>query len=118
MSKHIHIGNNGEEIATQFLLSIGYEILERNYRYKKSEIDIIARDNTTIVFVEVKTRNSQSNEGILNSVTDSKIIKLQEGAEAYLEKKSITGLVRFDIIWIILSNSYPDIEHIKDAFWG
>lgn len=116
MSEHIKTGEQGEALAQSFLTKLGYHILATNFRYEKSEIDIIAKENDTIVFVEVKTRSSMRFGLPEEAVTEKKQEKLMEGATFYLEENEIKSSFRFDIIAIYLYNGQSEIFHIKDAF--
>lgn len=107
------IGNSAEEKAVQFLIAKNYQILHQNWRYKHAEIDIIAKDFETIVFVEVKYRKN-SNFGFPESfVTKNKIKKMHQAAQAFIDEHNWEGELRFDIIAIEANN----IEHFIDAFY-
>jgi putative endonuclease len=80
MAKHIETGKFGEDLATEFLIKKGYKILERNYRHRRSEIDIIAEFNNEIIFVEVKTRHE--NYIIEPSISAHKIKHLESAFTA------------------------------------
>lgn len=116
MSDKIKTGNKGEEFATNFLMEKGYEIVARNYRYKHAEIDIIARLNTFLVFVEVKTRSSSAFGEPEDFVNKHKAGKIMEGAEQFMIDHGYHGNIRFDIISIKLADA-PIIEHFEDAFY-
>ncbi len=109
-------GSYGEALAVQYLLGKGYEILYTNYRAQKVEVDIIAKHNNQIVFVEVKTRNS-----LLvypeKAVGKSKQKNLQTAAEIFIESKQLKNELRFDIIAIIKQKNNIEIEHFEDAFY-
>jgi putative endonuclease len=113
MAEHNLSGQKAEEKATLYLKDKGYEILERNYRYRRSEIDIIARKENLIVFVEVKYRSGNSYGDPEISVNEKKESQVLSGAENYLFEKDWNGEVRFDIISILSDCS---IEHFEDAF--
>lgn len=109
-----NIGNSGESIAAEYLKGIGYEIVERNVYIGGGELDIIAKDGDTLVFVEVKARNNYTFGSPLESLTPQKIQKIIHCAKMYIASKKYYGkTVRFDVIAIV--GKY--IEHIKDAFW-
>ena len=117
MSKNIKIGREGEQQAAEYLKSLGWEILHANYRYGRSEIDIIARDADSLVFVEVKRRKNADYGYPEQSVTQKKIEMLRSGAEGYLNEEEWTGPIRFDIVSIIgYQKSTPEIVLFKDAF--
>lgn len=117
MENTLSIGNQGEQIAAEYLVKNGYNILHKNWRYKKLEIDIIARDKDELVIVEVKTRKNEDFEGPNDVVTKKKQKYLIEAAGAYIEEFDIDRETRFDIIHIITQGMEPKIEHIKDAFY-
>jgi putative endonuclease len=112
------LGTTGESIAASHLVRQGYTILERNYRFRRYEIDIVARKGGTIVFVEVKTRSSQLFGHPVLSVTPLKSKRIMQAARGYIEKAGFSRLqVRFDVITLLFSgNSAPRVEHIENAF--
>ena len=118
MAFHNDLGRKGEDLAADYIRNKGYIILEQNYRHKKAEIDIIAKINNCIVFIEVKTRRNTIFDLPENAVDRKKMDKLQEGALYYIELHNITSDIRFDIISIIIDNKNMDINHIEDAFWN
>jgi putative endonuclease len=113
MARHIESGQQAEEKAALFLTEKGYEILERNYRYRRSEIDIIAKKKNLIVFVEVKYRSGNAFGEPEGSVDEKKEAQVLLGAENYVFEKDWHGDIRFDIISILSNRS---IEHFEDAF--
>lgn len=115
MAQHNETGKEGEEMATLFLIKNGYKILSRNFRYKKSEIDIIAQKEKTIAFVEVKTRTNAFFQEPELSVTRSKQKQITLGANFYIQENDINLDIRFDIIAITLFGN--KINHIEDAFY-
>ena len=111
------IGNYGENLACNFLQKHDYQILERNFLSYRGEIDIVARDKDTLVFVEVKTRTQTYCGQPAEAVNFSKKKQLYKVAEYYLYlHHQLECKVRFDVIEIILygSNSYH-IQHPKDT---
>jgi putative endonuclease len=117
MIHHQYTGKRGERLAAAFLCNAGYEILQTNWRWKHAEIDIIARHNDVLVFVEVKTRSSTIYGLPEESVSQAKQCKLAEAAEAYLEQTRHKGEIRFDIISILVQKNRCEILHLKDAFF-
>jgi len=111
------LGQSGENSATDFLLSNGYKIITRNYHSAYGELDIIASKDDTIVFIEVKTRSSNT-EAALNSVSVSKQTKLKKTASIFLSQHTSFELLatRFDVISIIHKNHKQQLNHLKDAF--
>ena len=110
-------GDKGEETAASYLQKINYDILERNYRSKKSEVDIICKLGETLVFVEVKLRTSDKYGKPESFVSEAKASKIMEGAEAYINENDWNGNIRFDIISILIRSGTEEIKHFKDAFY-
>lgn len=110
-------GKSGEEIATSHLIARGYRILARNYRFRRYEIDIVARKENVLVFIEVKTRSSRSFGSPLFSITHTKTKRIIEAATAYVERGKLAHLqVRFDVITLFLKDGSAVIDHIENAF--
>lgn len=114
MKNKAEIGENGELLAKEFLLNKNYNILHSNWRFKRSEIDIIVQDKNTIVFVEVKARNNSLFGNPEDFVSANKVKKMREAAEAYIEQFDWKGELRFDIIAIEKGNK---VIHFEDAFY-
>jgi len=110
------IGKNGEDEALRFLEAKGYEILQRNYRFKRSEIDLVANKEDLLIFIEVKVRSSNSYGFPESFVSDNQIDRIMEAAEEYQYQKNWMGNIRFDIISIEGKGSDLKITHFKDAF--
>lgn len=110
------IGDKGEQITVNYLQNNGYEIVSRNYRFKKAEIDVICKKVDQLVFVEVKTRTSTKYGQPEEFVTEAKALKIMEGAEAYMVEKKWGGPIRFDIVSVVLSRGEYEVSHFKDAF--
>jgi putative endonuclease len=116
MVKSKDIGKNGEDEALRFLEAKGYEILNRNYRFKRSEIDLVASKDNLLIFIEVKVRSSNSFGYPESFVSDSQIERIMEAAVEYQYQKNWIGNIRFDIISIEGKGSDLKITHFKDAF--
>lgn len=116
MAKHNDFGKLGEELAVNYLIGKGYEILERNWRNIHKEIDIIAKDGTDLVIVEVKTRQTDEYGNPDVAVTKKKQRMLIAAANAYITRNNLDIETRFDIISIVFKDDAPVIEHIEDAF--
>ncbi len=116
--QRIQSGWTGEQVAVVFLKSKGYTIVEQNFKNKIGEIDIIATDQKTLCFIEVKTRHSDILGSPLEAVTKTKQKKITRVALSYLQWKGIPeGDMRFDVVGIRLSGEKADhIELIKNAF--
>ena len=117
MAEHNKTGELGEEIAVGYLAHKGLQIIERNYRFKNSEIDIIARDGDEMVFVEVKTRHSNFILEPEYSVTKKKQSMIIKGANHYLISRDIELESRFDIVTVVIFPEGEDINHLKSAFY-
>jgi len=117
MAKHNELGELGEDLAVEELKKNGYEIVERNWRYKKAEIDIIARKNEVLAIVEVKTRSSDYFGDPQDFVNTKKIKMLVEAVNEYVNSKDLEVEVRFDIMAIIINENKLTIEHLEDAFF-
>ncbi len=117
MSDKIKKGRQAETLAADFLAQQGYEIVERNFRYKRSEIDLIVRKNGWLIFVEVKMRSSDA-FGFPEEFVDYKKAKnIVYGAEQYTYENNYEGNVRYDVIAISMKNGEPEIRHFEDAFY-
>ena len=116
-SKYLHLFSlmaAQETFDEEYLKNKNYTILFMNWRYKHSEIDIIAHDGKMVVFVEVKSRKNNQFGNPEEFVTKQKIKKMHEAAEAYIVQFDWKGELRFDIIAI---ESNKDIMHFEDAFY-
>jgi putative endonuclease len=110
-------GEKGESIAVRYLKKKGYKILEKNYRTKLGEIDIIAKDKDTIVFVEVKSRRSWQFGNPKGAVTLAKQRKISKVALYYLKTNDRSNAkARFDVVTITATRDKSKIEIIKNAF--
>jgi len=108
------LGKWGEEQAAVFLIKKGYELVEKNWRSRPGEIDLVMRDNDTLVFVEVKTRSGKAFGYPEESITENKIAVLLEACQKYIDEKEFNLDWRIDIISIIGSPALGvrEIEHI------
>jgi putative endonuclease len=111
------IGDRGEEQAKAHLLENGYLLLETNWRHKKYELDIIAKINQTIVFIEVKTRKNNTFGEPELSVTKKKQHFLIAAAQQYVITNNIEEEFRFDIIAITNNSQNKSIQHLESAFY-
>lgn len=114
MYQRHELGRNGEKIVKNYLEYIGYKVIGVNFRYRKYEIDVIAKDKNEIVFIEVKTRSSK-NYGIPSeSVTKLKLKHILKTAEYYLYIYKIENCyTRFDVIEVYFYKEKYYIHHIK-----
>ena len=110
-------GQLGENLAVEYLQKKGYLILERNFRFERGEIDIIAEINGVLVFVEVKSRSSKIFGEPEEAVTPSKQRQIRNVAEGYLFKNNIDDReCRFDVIAVEYKGTTTTIRHLQDAF--
>ena len=118
LNKPQRLGQKGEELATLFLQQKNYRIIVRNYRCKIGEIDIIASDKKTLVFIEVKTRSSHFFGSPAMAVTTKKQRQISRAAENYLAQNHLFDApARFDVIGITLpADGTTEIDHIENAF--
>lgn len=109
-------GNIGEDIVAKYLEEKGYKIIERNFRCKLGEIDIIAQDKEEIVFIEVKTRKILSYGNPADSVNQPKQKHIYKASEYYLLiNNKLDDFTRIDVIEVYLNNAGYKINHIKKA---
>jgi putative endonuclease len=113
---NVDVGRRGEELAVEFLRKKGYRVIERNFTFGKGEVDIIALDGKTVVFIEVKSRRSGQFGSPEDAVGQRKQRQLAKLALAYLQRHRLYLKVdcRFDVVAV----SFDDrtIKHITNAF--
>lgn len=108
-------GKQGEEIAGRFLQTRGYEILALNWRCKEGEIDVVARQGETLVFVEVRTRR-QGTDAAFESISPRKQKRMIAAAHQYLNANQLDDtLWRIDAIAVSFERGAPLIEHVENA---
>ena len=111
------LGKTGEELAADHLIKSGFRILFRNWKWGRNEIDIIAEQKDTIVFVEVKTRDEHYLEHPSTALNREKQKSIIYAADGYIRKFDINLESRFDVIIIIKKGDSYDIDHIENAFY-
>lgn len=117
MAEHNELGQAGERLAVEYILSIGYTLRHCNWVCGKKEIDIVAVDGDELVIIEVKTRSTDFFEHPKEAITNSKIRNLVAAAEEYIFEFDILMETRFDIVAVVPEgNGSYRIEHVKDAF--
>lgn len=118
MSKeNLRFGRRGEDRAADFLVSRGYKLLQRNYKSKLGEIDIIARDKETVCFIEVKSRNTVRFGLPQEAVSRLKQKQIAKVATMFLKENNLLdSFARFDVVSVLFSGEKENIELIKDAF--
>ena len=107
-------GRDAEDLAASFLTHHGLKLIERNYRCRFGEIDLIARDGKTLVFVEVRMRTRADFGGAAESITAAKRLKLTRTARHYLAQLHAMPACRFDAL--LLSGKRAAPEWVKNAF--
>src|SRR5687767_13813196 len=118
MAEHNEVGRMGEELANKYLVDLGYEILERNWRYSRFELDVVALKEDTLHFIEVKTRKTTEFGLPEEAVDEIKISCLVEAGEEFLYQHPEWRKVQFDVLSICL-NPYDEIEYflIEDVYF-
>ena len=117
MDNRRSLGDRGEDMAAAHLKKQGYKILERNYRTPIGEIDLVARHQGALVFIEVKTRRSRRFGSPQEAVHPAKQERLRHLAEYYLQQQGLGEvMVRFDVVGILWEQGKPVIEVIPGAF--
>ena len=115
MAQHNELGKKGEQLAVDFLLKNGYEIVERNYRFDKAEVDIIAKQKDILAIIEVKTRSSVDFGNPQDFVKPKQIQRLVKAVNEYVIENALDVEVRFDIIAIVKENKRFVIEHLENV---
>ncbi len=114
-------GMLGESIALRYLVDKGYEVVERNYRTRYGEIDLILRGAQALVFVEVKARRGTGFGDPLEAVTPGKQARVRSMAEAYLAERGAAFAeafeeIRFDAVGVLVGGGATEVRHVEDAF--
>lgn len=117
MAVHLDTGALGEQLACRWLEARGMQVLHRNWRHGRHELDIVARDGAFLVVVEVKTLRDDRWKDPEQAVDLAKQRKLMRGAQALLDTLTDDPELRFDVIAITLRPEGPQILHIPDAFY-
>lgn len=116
MAAHNELGKKGEQLAVDFLLKNGYRILERNYRFQKAEIDIIAQKGENVCAVEVKTRSTPDFGNPQDFVKPKQIQQQVKALDHYITANDLDVEARFDIVAIIKNKLGTKLEHLEDAY--
>jgi len=117
MAQHNLLGKNGEQMAVDFLTKKGYDIIERNYRFDKAEVDIIAKKENILAIIEVKTRSTSDFGDPQDFVKPKQIQRLVKAVDEYVIENKLDVEVRFDIIAIVKESKCFLIEHLENAFY-
>lgn len=117
MAQHNELGKKGEQLAVDFLIKNGYDILDRNYRFDRAEVDIIAKKQEILSIIEVKTRTNIDFGNPQDFVKPKQIKNLVKAVNEYVTENNLDLEVRFDIIAIVKEEQSFKIEHLLDAFY-
>ena len=117
MAKHNILGREGEDIAAKYLEQKGYAVLDRDWHCGHKDLDLVVTKDNTIVFVEVKTRTGNEWGDPQDFITDRKIRRIVNSADAYLRFNQVDMDVRFDVSSIVAEGREYKIEHIEQAFF-
>jgi len=120
MKSTVEKGRHAEDAAATYLESNGLTIIDRNYRFMKAEVDIVAYQGQEIVFVEVRSQKSDTFGRPEETVSQAKQKQVIQAAEAWLYEKRMEGArVRFDVVSIITNydGNKSEITHFRNAFW-
>ncbi|MFC0603274.1 YraN family protein [Winogradskyella pulchriflava] len=117
MAQHNELGKKGEQLAVDFLLKNDYDIVERNYRFDKAEVDIIAQKKDVLAVIEVKTRSTLDFGNPQDFVKPKQIKNLVKAVDEYVTENDLDVEVRFDIIAIVKLKQGFEIEHLENAFY-
>ena len=116
MARHNDLGTLGEDLAVHYLQGKGYQILERNYRFDRAEIDIIAKKTNTLISVEVKTRSSLAFGNPQDFLKPKQMQRLIKAMNDYVIRNDFDVEVRFDVI--NRRPSYEDLSRLVNSFSG
>jgi putative endonuclease len=117
MAKHNQLGKKGEQLAVDFLLDNGYDIVERNYRFDKAEVDIMAKKEQKLAIIEVKTRSTSDFGDPQDFLKPKQIQRIVKAVDEYVLVNNLDVEIRFDIIAIVKENKGFSIEHLENAFY-
>jgi putative endonuclease len=117
LARHNELGKKGEQLAVEFLLKNSYEIIERNYRFDKAEVDIIAKKDAVLAVIEVKTRSTIDFGNPQDFVKPKQIKNLVKAIDEYVIVNDLDIEVRFDIVAIVKVKDGYEIEHLENAFY-
>ena len=117
MAQHNELGKKGEQLAVDYLLKNNYVIVERNYRFDKAEVDIIAKQKDILAIIEVKTRSTSDFGDPQDFVKPKQIQRLVKAVDEYVTENDLDVEVRFDIIAIVKNGKSYEIEHLENAFY-
>lgn len=111
------LGKFGEQLACDFIRKKNYQIIDRNYRFKKNEIDIVAKKDNKLIIIEVKTRQTSEIGEPWQAVSKQKQKQVIKVANHYVQNNNIELETRFDIISIIHNSFRTELIHMEEAFY-
>ena len=118
MPAHLDTGRQGEDLAARLLLQKGYELVARNYRVGKGEVDLIVKKEGLLVFVEVKTRTNLTFGHPEEAVSRRKAMLVVRAADEYIFRTDWRGNIRLDIVAVVFNRGQPsEVAHFEDAFF-
>lgn len=117
MASHNDLGLKGEEIAREHLVKKGFVIREKNWRFQRAEVDIIAQKGNVLSIVEVKTRSTRFFGEPQEFIKGKKIKLLTKAVDHYVQKEGLDVEVRFDVIGIVIDPMNISVVHLEDAFY-
>jgi len=117
MANHNELGKKGEDLAVDFLLKNGYDIVARNYIYQKAEVDVIAKKGDILAVVEVKTRTSADFGDPQQFLKPKQMQRIIKAVDEFVNSNDMNVEVRFDIIAIVLNKKGMSLEHLENAFY-
>lgn len=117
MATRAELGRSGEAVAEAYLRARRFRIVDRNYRCRAGEIDLVAREGGELVFVEVRSRRGDRAGTGLDSVTQAKQARVVRVARHYLASRGLGDAAsRFDVVGIDFGVDPPTVEHVRGAF--
>lgn len=114
---NIELGLLGEQLACDYLGKKDFQIIDRNYRFKKNEVDIIAKKDNQLIIIEVKTRQTSEIGEPWQAVTRNKQKQIIQVANQYVQSNNIELNTRFDIISIVHNSYRTELKHLEEAFY-
>ncbi len=107
------LGRTGEKRAAEHLTALGWQVIDRNWRCRQGEIDIVALDGSTTVMVEVKTRSSLAFGHPLDAITPRKLARLKRLAGAWCEQHPASRHIRLDVIGVVIGRDGTTVDHLR-----
>ncbi len=120
-SRRKRVGDSGERLAADYLVRLGYRVLDRNVRRREGEVDLVTLDGDTLVFVEVKLRRAGDFGGAIEAITSAKGLRLQALAEVYAaEHPELPQQLRIDLVAVELRSDgvLREVRHVRSAVEG